>query len=87
VLGAWKRLAATAQRRFTVQSPPLTRLPRRASEVEQKAHAERSEATTELLALPWELLRDRVGYLFHDGLGVRVRRALPGGEQRADLPD
>jgi hypothetical protein len=28
-----------------------------------------------------------VGYLFHDGLGVRVRRALPGGEQRAHLPD
>lgn len=84
---AWKAQAAQSDRRFTVQAPPARVLRRSASEEEKTAHRTELEATTELLALPWELLHDGHGYLFHDGIGVRVRRSLPGGESPAELPE
>lgn len=84
---AWKRMAVTAQRRFTVEVRPLPRLSRRATDEEKKAHARTAEAATELLALPWELVHDGIGYLFHDGIGVRVRRSLPGGDDPPELPE
>ncbi len=52
----------------------------------EKTYAESLEAGTQLLALPWELLRDGTGYLFHDGHGVRVRRAMPGPDVAATPP-
>lgn len=78
---AWKAQAAQSDRRFTVQAPPAFKLRRSATEEEKAAHRTELEATTELLALPWELL--------HDGIGVRVRvrRSLPGGESPAELPE
>lgn len=84
---AWKAQAAQSDRRFTVQAPPARVLRRSATEEEKAAHRTELEAATELLALPWELLHDGNGYLFHDGIGVRVRRSLPGGEGPAELPD
>ena len=85
VIAAWKRGPATAQRRFTVEARPLPPRPRKADDEEKRARAEQQEAATALLALPWELLHDRVGYLFQGGLGVRVRRSLPGDEPVAEL--
>ncbi len=84
---AWKAQAAQSDRRFTVQAPPVRILRRSATDEEKAAHHTELEATTELLALPWELLHDGHGYLFHDGIGVRVRRSLPGGESPAELPE
>lgn len=84
---AWKNLAAQTDRRFTIEAPPAAKLSRKATDVEKAAHRAGQEATTELLALPWELLHDGHGYLFHDGIGVRVRRSLPGGESPVDLPE
>lgn len=84
---AWKAVAATSDRRFTVQAPPARDLRRSATEEEKAAHRTELEAVTELLALPWELLHDGRGYLFHDGIGVRVRRSLPGGESPVELPE
>ncbi|MBI1381653.1 MAG: CHAT domain-containing protein [Planctomycetaceae bacterium] len=84
---AWQGLAATAQRRFTVQAPPQTKLRRTASEEDKAAQREAQEASTEILALPWELLHDGHGYLFHDGIGARVRRSLPGGVAPAKLDE
>lgn len=83
----WKDQAAKSDRRFTVQAPPAFKLRRSATDEEKAAHRTELEAATELLALPWELLHDRHGYLFHHGIGVRVRRSLPGGENPADLPE
>lgn len=84
---AWQGLAATAQRRFTVQAPPQTKLRRTASEEDKAAQREAQEASTEILALPWELLHDGHGYIFHDGIGARVRRSLPGGVAPAKLDE
>lgn len=84
---AWRALATTAQRRFTIEAPPHKKLHRRASADEKKAHEVALEAANDLLGLPWELLHDDVGYLFHDGLGVRVRRSLPGGETSSPLDE
>lgn len=84
---AWKAQAAQSDRRFTVQAPPAFKLRRSATEEEKAAHRTELEAATELLALPWELLHDGHGFLFHDGIGVRVRRSLPGGEGPAELPE
>lgn len=84
---AWKAQAAQSDRRFTVQAPPARVLRRSATDEEKAEHRTELEAATELLALPWELLHDGHGYLFHDGIGVRVRRSLPGGETPAELPE
>ena len=43
----------------------------------KKARAEAREGATLLLSLPWELIHDDGGYLFHGARGVRVRRQLP----------
>ncbi len=70
-----------------MQAPPARKLRRSATEDEKAAYHIELEVATELLALPWELLHDGQGYLFHDGIGVRVRRSLPGGESPAELPE
>lgn len=71
-LNAWRNAADGAERRFSVMVDP--ELPDGAS-VEDQAAA--NEAASLLLSLPWELLHDGRGFLFHGKNPVRVRRRLP----------
>ena len=70
-LEQWKR-ADGVERRFTVlvDSDLLKRSTK-------KRKSEAHEAGALLLSLPWELIHDERGYLFHGGRPVRVRRTLP----------
>jgi tetratricopeptide (TPR) repeat protein len=86
VFKAWKRIAATAQRRFTIEIPPTASLSSKTTAEGKEAYSQRLEASTALLSLPWELLHDVFSYLFLDGVGVRVRRSLPGGDDPVDFP-
>ncbi len=71
-LQAWLNAADKTERRFSVMvdSEPIEG----ASE-DEKANA--NEAASLLLSLPWELLNDGRGFLFHGKHPVRVRRRLP----------
>ena len=71
-LGAWRQAADGAERRFSIFVD--SKLPQGAGAEEQ---AIAGEAAAELLALPWELLHDGRGFLFHGKNPVRVRRRLP----------
>jgi tetratricopeptide (TPR) repeat protein len=71
-LDAWRQAADGAERRFSVFVE--SKLPQGAAEEEQ---AVADEAAAELLGLPWELLHDGRGFLFHGKQAVRVRRRLP----------
>lgn len=71
-LTAWQQAGAAGERRFSVFVD--SELPEGATEEEQAAAR---EAATELLSLPWELLHDGRGFLFHGKNPVRVRRRLP----------
>jgi tetratricopeptide (TPR) repeat protein len=70
-LEAWKA-ARDAERRFTVLVDHAL-VAGRDSEQQRQAN----EAAAKLLALPWELIHDGGGYLFHGANGARVRRRLP----------
>jgi len=72
VLIAWRSAASKAARRFTVFVESQL-----AEGAEEKQQAEANEAATLLLTLPWELLHDGHGYLFHGAKPVLVRRRLP----------
>ncbi|HEV3468406.1 MAG TPA: TIR domain-containing protein [Pyrinomonadaceae bacterium] len=80
-LAAWQQAAEGAERRFSVFVE--RELPEGASEEEQAAA---SEAAAELLALPWELLHDGRGFLFHGKHPVRVRRRLPNRHRQGSRP-
>jgi hypothetical protein len=71
-LGAWQQAADGAERRFSILVDD--KLPRGAGEEEERAAG---EAAAELLGLPWELLHDGRGFLFHGKRPVMVRRRLP----------
>lgn len=71
-LTAWQQASEGAERRFSVFVE--RELPEEADGQEEKVA---SEAAAELLALPWELLHDGRGFLFHGKYPVRVRRQLP----------
>ena len=71
-LQAWLQAASGAERRFSVMVD--SDLPEGASAQEQAAA---NEAASALLSLPWELLHDGRGFLFHGKHPVRVRRRLP----------
>lgn len=71
-LAAWQPSGEGVERRFSVFVE--RELPEGVSEDEKNAA---SEAAAELLALPWELLHDGRGFLFHGKYPVRVRRRLP----------
>ncbi len=78
-LAAWQQVAGLHERRFSVLVE--RDLPKGAPAEAQTAA---NEAASQLLALPWELLRDQRGYLFQSENSVRVRRCLPNRhEQRA----
>lgn len=69
-LTAWQ--GQSGSRRFSVQvdfEPPE-------GSSEDEA-AQFREAAVELLALPWEIMHDRTGFLGQGGNAVRVRRRLP----------
>ncbi len=71
-LNAWRNAGDGAERRFSVMVD--SELPDGASAEDQAAA---NEAASMLLSLPWELLSDGHGFLFHGKNPVRVRRRLP----------
>ena len=58
-------------------------MPDGASDTDQAAAR---EAASELLSLPWELLHDGRGFLFHGKHPVRVRRRLPNRHSHLHRP-
>lgn len=78
---AWQRAGDDGERRFSVFVDP--ELPDGASNEDQ---ATAREAASELLSLPWELLHDGRGFLFHGKHPVRVRRRLPNRHAQAVRP-
>jgi hypothetical protein len=80
-LNAWLSAADGAERRFSVlvdSDPP------EGSSAEQQTAAR--EAASLLLSLPWELLHDGRGFLFHGKNPVRVRRRLPNRRRQYVTP-
>src|SRR5262249_27568972 len=71
-LNAWRNAGDGAERRFSVMVD--SELPEGASAEDQAAA---NESASLLLSLPWELLHDGRGFLFHGKTPVRVRRRLP----------
>jgi tetratricopeptide (TPR) repeat protein len=71
-LNAWLQAGANGERRFSVFVD--SELPEGAGDPEQGVAR---EAASELLSLPWELLHDGRGFLFHGKHPVLVRRRLP----------
>lgn len=69
---AWQQHGNDSERRFSVFVD--SELPDGSSEKEM---ATAKEAAAELLSLPWELLHDGRGFLFHGKYPIRVRRRLP----------
>ncbi|HEV7857606.1 MAG TPA: tetratricopeptide repeat protein [Pyrinomonadaceae bacterium] len=80
-VNAWQQSGLDGERRFSVFVDSA--LPDGASEEEQAAAG---EAATELLSLPWELLHDGRGFLFHGKHPVRVRRRLPNRHSQPVRP-
>jgi tetratricopeptide (TPR) repeat protein len=78
--GAWEA-GNDGDRRFSIFVD--RELPEGAGEDEQ---TEADEAAAELLALPWELLHDGRGFLFHGARPVRVRRRLPNRHPQSVRP-
>lgn len=80
-LKAWQPAGVEGERRFSVFVE--RELPEGASPEEQAAA---DEAAAELLALPWELLHDGGGFLFHGERAARVRRRLPNRHSQKVIP-
>ncbi len=76
-LQAWLHAADKTERRFSVMvdSEPIE-----GASKDEKANA--NEAASLLLSLPWELLNNGRGFLFHGKHPVRVRRRLPNRHQQ-----
>jgi len=72
VMEAWREINAPVECRFTVFVD--SQLVKGSSRKKQK---EANEASALLLGLPWELLRDRKGYLFQGAKSVMTQRQLP----------
>ena len=81
VLDAWRAIGDVT-RRFSilVDQAQLPRNPDTPAEQDAK------EAAVRLLSLPWELLHDETGYLFHGARGVRVRRRLTRNDRPEPRP-
>lgn len=71
-LTAWLNTASAAERRFSILVD--SDLPDGSGQEDQVAA---NEAASVMLSLPWELLHDGHGYLFHGKNPARVRRRLP----------
>ena len=77
-LTAWRQAADSVERRFSVWVD--SELPADSREEDQAAAR---EAASDLLSLPWELLRDDRGVLFRGKDAVGVRRRLPNRRQQS----
>ena len=77
-LTAWRQVADSVERRFSVWVD--SELPADSREEDQAAAR---EAASDLLSLPWELLRDDRGVLFRGKDAVGVRRRLPNRRQQS----
>ena len=77
LMADWQQTADDIERRFSIFVD--SRLIEGSSEDEQAAA---NEASSALLALPWELMHDGRSFLFEGKNPVRVRRCLP--KQRAE---
>jgi tetratricopeptide (TPR) repeat protein len=75
---AWQLASVEGERRFSIFVEK--ELPEGADHEEQSSA---SGAAAELLSLPWELLHDGRGFLFHGKNPVRVRRRLPNRHQQS----
>jgi len=78
---AWQQAGDSGERRFSVFVEK--ELPEDTSEEEQVVAG---EVAAELLSLPWELLHDGRGFLFHGKNPVRVRRRLPNRYRQPARP-
>ncbi len=77
-LNAWLQTAEDAERRFSIEvNNDVIEDVNQTDDENKAAQAETNEAASELLSLPWELLHDGRGFLFHGKNPVRVRRRLP----------
>jgi hypothetical protein len=81
LLSDWRRASDAAERRFSIFVD--SRLPERSS---KKKQAAADEASSALLALPWELMHDGGGFLFQGANPVRVRRCLPKQQAEKAVP-
>ena len=89
ILNAWRRQESPSLRRFTVLVDAPTFVPSETGDGGDDSEqdvAEAQQAATLLLALPWELIHDRTGYLFQGVKGVRVRRRLPDADVAEPQP-
>jgi tetratricopeptide (TPR) repeat protein len=80
-LTGWLQAGIDGERRFSILVDKD--LPDGAGKEDQAAAM---EAATELLSLPWELLHDGRGFLFHGQHPVRVRRRLPNRHSQRVRP-
>ncbi len=80
-LTAWQQAGAVGERRFSVfvDSELLVG-------AEDEVQLVAGEAATDLLSLPWELLHDGRGFLFHGKHPVHVRRRLPNRHSQPVRP-
>ena len=86
-LNAWLQPGDQAERRFTIEvDSEVIEDPNQTDEEKQAAQAEAGEAASQLLSLPWELLYDGRGFLFHGANPVRVRRRLPNRYAQKSRP-
>jgi tetratricopeptide (TPR) repeat protein len=76
-LTAWQQAGVDSELRFSILVE--RELPEGTAQQDQLSA---SAAAAELLSLPWELLHDGRGFLFHGKHPVRVRRRLPNRHQQ-----
>ncbi|MCZ6786367.1 MAG: CHAT domain-containing protein, partial [Planctomycetota bacterium] len=86
---AWKRVGDDTTRRFTIEVDPAlaedpTEAKKKKGKLTKKQQAAQ-EAATQLLALPWELLHDRDGYLLQGARGIRISRRLPNRKSKTPV--
>jgi tetratricopeptide (TPR) repeat protein len=83
----WLQTGGKAERRFSIEvDSDVIEDPGRTDEEKQAMMAEAGEAASELLSLPWELLHDGRGFLFHGANPARVRRRLPNRYAQKSRP-
>ncbi|MGH6631049.1 MAG: CHAT domain-containing protein, partial [Burkholderiales bacterium] len=86
-LNTWMQTGEQAEQRFSIEvDSDVIEDPSQPNEEKQAAKAEAGEAASQLLSLPWELLHDGRGFLFHGANPVRVRRRLPNRYAQKSRP-
>ncbi len=88
-LRSWQQAGMDGERRFSVfveEELPVGASPEEQTTASEEKQAAASEAASLLLSLPWELLHDGRGFLFHGKHPVRVRRRLPNRHSQTVRP-